>query len=114
MFYTHFYFNKYHFLILFKLKNIYLEMIYQVLLVSNIDCLFSSTIWFMLAGSLGTTTNLYLPSNSLQFTFDVNLINYFINFYLFIIYSIKILAFYQHCVLVNQSMKKSPIHQNGF
>lgn len=88
-----------------------LEMIYQVLLVSNIDRFFSSSVWVMLTGSLGSTSNLYLPSNSLQFTFDVILL---FKIYLNFIFSIKILEFYLQCVLVSLLIKKNLIQQNGF
>ncbi|KAI1726971.1 RUN domain-containing protein [Ditylenchus destructor] len=43
---------------------------YEVLLVSNIDRFSSSSIWVMLTGSLGSTSTIHLPPNSLQFTFD--------------------------------------------
>jgi len=44
---------------------------YEVLIVGGIDPSFSTAVWVMLTGSLGSTTTIYLPPDSLQFTFDV-------------------------------------------
>uniref|UniRef100_A0AC35U667 UDENN domain-containing protein n=1 Tax=Rhabditophanes sp. KR3021 TaxID=114890 RepID=A0AC35U667_9BILA len=46
------------------------KMQYEVLVVSEIDKLYSGGMWVMLTGSLGSTTNIYLPENTLQFSFD--------------------------------------------
>uniref|UniRef100_A0A914ELA0 DENN domain-containing protein 5A n=1 Tax=Acrobeloides nanus TaxID=290746 RepID=A0A914ELA0_9BILA len=46
------------------------KMQYEVLLVAGIDRYHASSIWVMITGSLGSTNNISLPTNSLQFTFD--------------------------------------------
>ena len=48
------------------------EIDYEVLVVAGIDRFVSSSLWIMLTGSLGTTTPIFLPANSLQFIFDVS------------------------------------------
>ena len=40
--------------------------------MAGIDRFASSSLWIMLTGSLGTTTPIFLPANSLQFIFDVS------------------------------------------
>uniref|UniRef100_A0A7E4UX22 UDENN domain-containing protein n=1 Tax=Panagrellus redivivus TaxID=6233 RepID=A0A7E4UX22_PANRE len=46
------------------------RMQYEVLLVANLDRFSSSSVWIMITGSLGSTSVINLPPNSLQLTFD--------------------------------------------
>ncbi|KAE9554199.1 hypothetical protein FO519_002563 [Halicephalobus sp. NKZ332] len=47
------------------------KMQYEVLLVAGIDRFASASVWIMITGSLGNTSIINLPPNSLQFTFDI-------------------------------------------
>uniref|UniRef100_A0A914XTZ6 Uncharacterized protein n=1 Tax=Panagrolaimus superbus TaxID=310955 RepID=A0A914XTZ6_9BILA len=46
------------------------KMQYEVMVVAGIDRFASASIWIMITGSLGNTSVINLPVNSLQFTFD--------------------------------------------
>lgn len=48
------------------------EIQYEVLLVGSLDKHATSSVWIMLTGSLGSSQNVPLPPNGIQFTFDVS------------------------------------------